>query len=260
MPRHEVTLTADGLSINRTPLEIRVLSDGRVLGQLLLSRGGIQWKPPRARHGRNVTWERLAELMDQETSIRAASADSLYMAPVPLPELECPRCTSYTMIENPEDLEGCDYLVTHQCVDCGMPMQYERMDSQTLEVFQSLLDYWDVADVDDVNDRIYDATDGHVSVDLEGSGYRQDDGAYELILRGAHRGTGLRFPCDAREIGAVIATLEFLAREDWRTFTGEAARRLIPLSQLESWGPGADSHMPDGWWEDKNGDWHPPED
>jgi hypothetical protein len=57
---HEVRLTTKGLLLNRVDLCFQVKIDGRVLGDLFVSEGGLDWRPKSSRKRVPITWTEFA--------------------------------------------------------------------------------------------------------------------------------------------------------------------------------------------------------
>ncbi|MGI5220387.1 hypothetical protein [Nocardia sp. CA-290969] len=64
MADHEVRLSTNGLLIDRIDLDFDVKIDGKVLGTLKVSEGGLEWRPKhgrrRGKHG-TLSWKRFAD-------------------------------------------------------------------------------------------------------------------------------------------------------------------------------------------------------
>ena len=64
MARHEIDVKVpQEIWVENTDLEVRVKSDGRLLGRVHISRGTIDWIPSKAQSRYRLRWERFAELM-----------------------------------------------------------------------------------------------------------------------------------------------------------------------------------------------------
>lgn len=65
MPKHRVTVTLPSHELTGVDLKLDVVADGKKLGELLVSRGGLTWKP-RGRKTNMVgaSWEQFADWME----------------------------------------------------------------------------------------------------------------------------------------------------------------------------------------------------
>ncbi|PPJ01214.1 hypothetical protein C5E51_34425 [Nocardia nova] len=64
MADHEVRLSTNGLLIDRIDLDFDVKIDGKVLGTLKVSEGGLEWRPKHGRRrGKHITrsWKQFAD-------------------------------------------------------------------------------------------------------------------------------------------------------------------------------------------------------
>jgi hypothetical protein len=71
MPQHEIEASLPAHSITKTDVTIIVNSDGQRLGELLISKGSIDWRP--ARRWRDTStcklrWERFDQVMQKACS------------------------------------------------------------------------------------------------------------------------------------------------------------------------------------------------
>lgn len=68
MADHEVRLTTKGpgLLLNRVDLCFQVKIDGKVLGDLLVSEGGLDWRPKNKRTPVPITWSEFAQWAEQD--------------------------------------------------------------------------------------------------------------------------------------------------------------------------------------------------
>src|SRR5262245_3498191 len=70
--KHQIDLKVpQEIWIENTDLEVRVKSDGRLLGRLHISRGTIDWIPSGSQSRYRLRWERFADLMAEYASKRA---------------------------------------------------------------------------------------------------------------------------------------------------------------------------------------------
>jgi hypothetical protein len=64
MAQHEIEVKVpQEIWVENTDLEIKVKSDGRLLGRVHISRGTIDWIPSKAQSRYRLGWERFGELM-----------------------------------------------------------------------------------------------------------------------------------------------------------------------------------------------------
>jgi hypothetical protein len=71
MAKHEVGLDVNRLvTVKNVDVEIPVRADGKVLGRLRISRGGVDWTPGRRQKARTMTWERFASVMEAEGRLK----------------------------------------------------------------------------------------------------------------------------------------------------------------------------------------------
>ncbi|GAB3189116.1 hypothetical protein [Hydrogenophaga aquatica] len=69
MPRHDVTVAIPQKLVLSKDVEFEVKSDGKLLGNLLISKGNIEWRPAKASVNKlRLSWERFAALMSEEGS------------------------------------------------------------------------------------------------------------------------------------------------------------------------------------------------
>jgi hypothetical protein len=67
MARHTVGLKIDHeLPIRNVDIQIPVWRDGRRLGVVTISKGGIDWRRNRARSSVSLTWAKFAQLMSEQ--------------------------------------------------------------------------------------------------------------------------------------------------------------------------------------------------
>lgn len=68
MAKHEVELkVSHAIPVANKDIEVPVKVDGKPLGRLKISRGGVDWMPsPNQRKSFALTWQTLATLMERE--------------------------------------------------------------------------------------------------------------------------------------------------------------------------------------------------
>lgn len=64
VPEHEVEITLPRKALINADATIVVKSDGKKLGEMQLSKGGLDWKSARRRGVKSIAWERVADLLD----------------------------------------------------------------------------------------------------------------------------------------------------------------------------------------------------
>jgi hypothetical protein len=71
MAKHEVGLDVKMLvAVGNVDVEIPVKADGRALGRLRISKGGVDWTPARKQKPYRMTWEQFARVMSDEGRLR----------------------------------------------------------------------------------------------------------------------------------------------------------------------------------------------
>lgn len=68
MAKHEVALKVEHeIPVGNRDVQIPVKVDGKPIGRLKISQGGVDWLPsPNSKTSYALTWRRLADLMEQE--------------------------------------------------------------------------------------------------------------------------------------------------------------------------------------------------
>ena len=64
MPEHEIEIALPRKALINADAMIVIRSDGKKLGEMHLSKGSLDWKSTRKRGVRSISWERLADLLD----------------------------------------------------------------------------------------------------------------------------------------------------------------------------------------------------
>ena len=65
MPEHRVVVTSPARELGPVDAVYEVFADNEKLGELRISRGGVDWWRGRARIGHLLTWEQFAARMEQ---------------------------------------------------------------------------------------------------------------------------------------------------------------------------------------------------
>jgi hypothetical protein len=72
MAHHDIDVRIPSeIWVGNTDLEVAVYGDGRLVGQLHISRGTIDWVPSKGRSRYRLRWERFDEVMVRESAQRA---------------------------------------------------------------------------------------------------------------------------------------------------------------------------------------------
>jgi hypothetical protein len=66
MPQHDVDITIPTKSVVNADVIFEVASDGLKLGELRVSRGGVDWYPRNAKVPYKFTWEQFSRLLGTE--------------------------------------------------------------------------------------------------------------------------------------------------------------------------------------------------
>lgn len=66
MPRHHIEISLPTKPLKNVDTTISIWSSGEKLGELLISRGSLDWRPAGRKTVKRISWERLAEMLDQE--------------------------------------------------------------------------------------------------------------------------------------------------------------------------------------------------
>ena len=65
MPKHEIRYSIPAAEVVNSDVEFGVWSDGKLLGQLHISRGSLDWTPGHSPLCYTMSWERFAEVFEQ---------------------------------------------------------------------------------------------------------------------------------------------------------------------------------------------------
>lgn len=65
MPVHRFEVQQPAKQVLNADLSVTVYSDGMALGELLISRGSIEWRPAGRQKTSRWTWEQFAQLMER---------------------------------------------------------------------------------------------------------------------------------------------------------------------------------------------------
>jgi hypothetical protein len=71
MARHDVSFTIPQRQVLSRDVVFEVKSNGRKLGELLISKGNVEWVPAyHAVKKRRLSWEKFAEMMEEEGRVK----------------------------------------------------------------------------------------------------------------------------------------------------------------------------------------------
>jgi hypothetical protein len=65
MPRHEIEASLPAHRIVNADVTVVVKSDGAKLGELLISKGSIDWRPSKHQTSHRMSWEKFAKCMEE---------------------------------------------------------------------------------------------------------------------------------------------------------------------------------------------------
>lgn len=65
MPKHDIEVALPAHQVVNTDVSVVVRSDGRTLGELLISKGSLDWRPAHHQHSVRLRWETFARLMER---------------------------------------------------------------------------------------------------------------------------------------------------------------------------------------------------
>jgi hypothetical protein len=65
MAKHDIEVDLPAQRVVNTDLHVVVKSDGRKLGELLISKGTIDWRPAKHHKPVSMRWETFARLMER---------------------------------------------------------------------------------------------------------------------------------------------------------------------------------------------------
>ena len=71
MPKHDIWLSFPAKRLNNVDTTIEIYSGGTKRGELHISQGTIDWKSRNKKTAHWMTWERFADLMDEEAKQKA---------------------------------------------------------------------------------------------------------------------------------------------------------------------------------------------
>lgn len=63
MPEHRVTVTSPKREVGNSDSVYRVYDDDGKIGELRISRGGVEWWPRDAKRGKLLSWEQFSSKM-----------------------------------------------------------------------------------------------------------------------------------------------------------------------------------------------------
>lgn len=65
MAKHDIEVGLPAHRVVNTDLSVVVKSNGKKLGELLISKGTIDWRPSKHQHSVSMRWETFARLMER---------------------------------------------------------------------------------------------------------------------------------------------------------------------------------------------------
>ncbi len=65
MPKHEIEANLPAHRVVNTDLSVTIKSDGKALGELLISKGSVDWRPAKHQYSVSLRWETFARLMER---------------------------------------------------------------------------------------------------------------------------------------------------------------------------------------------------
>lgn len=66
MPVHKIEISQPAKRVLHTDITFSIHSDDTYLGELRVSKGTVDWRAPRARSAKQITWERFAKIMSEQ--------------------------------------------------------------------------------------------------------------------------------------------------------------------------------------------------
>jgi DNA mismatch repair ATPase MutL len=65
MAKHDIEATLPAHAVINTDISIKVKSDGKLQGELLVSKGSLDWRPAKHQYSVSMRWETFARLMER---------------------------------------------------------------------------------------------------------------------------------------------------------------------------------------------------
>lgn len=75
MAEHRVVMRTPKLLVRKTDIEFIIRSDDELMGRMLVSRGGIDYKPAHSQSSYPKSWEKLHEFFTEEKWVPSGNAD-----------------------------------------------------------------------------------------------------------------------------------------------------------------------------------------
>ena len=69
MAKHNVTFNLPNLELGNTDANICIIQDGEKLGEITISKGGIDYYPKKKKRPITISWSRFDEIMKKEGGI-----------------------------------------------------------------------------------------------------------------------------------------------------------------------------------------------
>lgn len=64
MPEHDIEITLPSKPLLNTDTTIVIKSDGKKLGEMFISKGSLDWRGAGRREAKQISWERVADLLN----------------------------------------------------------------------------------------------------------------------------------------------------------------------------------------------------
>jgi hypothetical protein len=65
MARHEISVGFPAHSVINRDVSVKVKSDDKLLGELLISKGSVDWRPRKKQKSVTMSWETFSRLMER---------------------------------------------------------------------------------------------------------------------------------------------------------------------------------------------------
>lgn len=70
MAAHRIEVAQPPKTVLNTDITFTIYSDNKMIGELSISKGGLDWRPSRRRKAVTVTWEKFAGLLNEAGDFR----------------------------------------------------------------------------------------------------------------------------------------------------------------------------------------------
>lgn len=68
MATHDIKFSIPEKDLGNVDISFSIKEDGKQLGALAISKGGIDWYPKNAKTPKRISWSKLAELLNERNS------------------------------------------------------------------------------------------------------------------------------------------------------------------------------------------------